>query len=92
VQAHQLHHDLQKRLRCFGRQCREIGKMFVTLVRLTYKGHRGAIVQMGMAIMAHNVATLVRLHEYRLSKRARTFRRRLRLRCRNVNQLNASIN
>lgn len=60
--------------------------------RVTYKGHRGAIVQTGMAIMAHNAATLVRIHEYRLSKRARKFRRRLRLRCRNVNQSNASIN
>ena len=36
--------------------------------------------------------TLVRIHEYRLSKRARMFRRRLRLRCRKVNQCNASIN
>jgi hypothetical protein len=60
--------------------------------RLTYKGHRGACVQMGMAVMAHHAATLVRIHEYRLSKRARTFRRRLRLRCRKVSQYNASIN
>ena len=60
--------------------------------QLTYKGHRGAIVQTGMAVMAHNAATLVRIHEYRLSKRARTFRRRLRLRCRKVHQFNASIN
>jgi hypothetical protein len=59
--------------------------------RLTYKGHRGAIVQTGMAVMAHNAATLVRIHEYRLSKRARIFRRRLRLRCRKVNQCHASI-
>ena len=59
---------------------------------LTYKGQRGAIVQMGMAVMAHNAATLVRIHEYRLSKRARTFRRRLRLRCRKVSHCNASIN
>jgi hypothetical protein len=59
---------------------------------VTYKGHRGAIVQTGMAVMAHNAATLVRIHEYRLSKRARTFRRRLRLRCRKVNQCNGSIN
>jgi hypothetical protein len=59
---------------------------------LTYKGHRGAIVQMGMAVMAYNAATLVRIHEYRLSKRARIFRRRLRLRCRKLNQCNASIN
>jgi hypothetical protein len=60
--------------------------------RLTYKGHRGAIVQTGMAVIAHNAATLVRIYEYRLSKRARMFRRRLRLRCRKVNQCNASIN
>jgi hypothetical protein len=60
--------------------------------RLTCKGHRGAIVQMGMAVLAHNAATLVRIHEYRLSKRARMFRRRLRLRCRKVNHYNASIN
>jgi hypothetical protein len=60
--------------------------------RIPYKGHRGAIVHIGMAVIAHNAATLVRIHEYRLSKRARTFRRRLRLRCRQVSQFNASIN
>lgn len=65
--------------------CRGVG-------HLTYKGHRGAIVQTGMAVMAHNAATLVRIHEYRLSKRARKFRRRLRLRCRKVSQFNAPIN
>jgi hypothetical protein len=59
---------------------------------LTYKGHRGAVVQTGMAVIAHNAATLVRIHEYRLSKRARMFRRRLRLRCRKVNQCKAPIN
>jgi hypothetical protein len=61
-------------------------------LRITYKGLRGATVHMGMAVMAHHAATLVRIHEYRLSKRARQFRRRLRLRCRQVNQCNASIN
>jgi hypothetical protein len=59
---------------------------------LTYKGHRGAIVQTGMAVMAHNAATLVRIHDYRLSKRARLFRRRLRLRCRKLTHCKASIN
>jgi hypothetical protein len=59
---------------------------------LTYKGHRGAIVQTGMAVVAHHAATLVRIHEYRLSKRARLFRRRLRLRCRQVNQWVVSLN
>ena len=57
--------------------------------RVTYQGHRGAIVHTGMAVMAHHAATLVRIHAYRLSERARTFRRRLRLRCRQVNQCNA---
>jgi hypothetical protein len=60
--------------------------------RLRDKGHRGAIVHTGMAVMAHQAATLVRIHEYRLSKRARLFRRKLRLRCRQVNHDNASIN
>ena len=59
---------------------------------LTDKGHRGAIVQTGMAVMAHHAAALVRIHEYRLSKRARLFRRKLRLRCRKVNHDHASIN
>ena len=57
--------------------------------RVTYKGHLGAIVQTGMAVMAYNAATLVRIHEYRRLQRARTFRRRLRLRCRKVNQCTA---
>jgi hypothetical protein len=53
---------------------------------LTSKGQRGAIGQTGMAVMAHHAAALVRIHAYRLSKRACQFRRRLRLRCRQVNQ------
>jgi hypothetical protein len=56
-------------------------------MRITDKGHRGATVHMGMAVMAPHAATLVRIHEYRLSKRARQFRRRLRLRCRQVNRV-----
>src|SRR5262245_16631484 len=141
AQAPQLQPDLAKIMRRFGRQCRGIGNVYVTLVRqterqvlergqlvlplawaaqvhlaytcgysrpvvesiiaslrcrrawrLTYKGHRGAIVQTGMAVMAHNAATWVRIHEYPLSKRARPFRRRQRLRCRKVNQCHASIN
>lgn len=46
---------------------------------ITYKGHRGAIIHTGMAIMAHNAATLVRIHQDRLSTRAQKFRRLLRL-------------
>jgi hypothetical protein len=35
TQAQQLHHDLAKIMRCFGRQCRGQGKVFVSLVRQT---------------------------------------------------------
>jgi hypothetical protein len=54
-------------------------------------GHRGAIVHTGMAGMAHNAATLVRLHDDRRSTRARQRRRRLRWRCRQGKQRKASI-
>ena len=60
--------------------------------RLTYTGHRGAIVQTGMAVMAHNAATLVRIHQQRLSKRAQKFRRLLRPKHHNVNQFKVSKN
>jgi hypothetical protein len=60
--------------------------------RITYKGQRGAIVQIGMAVMAHNAATLVRIHQDRLSKRAQKFRRLLRLKRHNVNEFNVSKN
>jgi hypothetical protein len=60
--------------------------------RLTYKGHRGAIVQMGMTVMAHNAATLARIYQGRLSKRAQKLRRLLCLKRHNVNQFNASTN
>jgi hypothetical protein len=60
--------------------------------RITYKGHRGAIVQVGMAVMAHNAATLRRIHQDRLSKRAQKFRRLLRLKRHNANEFNVSKN
>jgi hypothetical protein len=49
--------------------------------RITYKGHRGAVVQMGMTVIAHNAATLARIQQQCLSKRAQKLRRLLRLRC-----------
>ena len=60
--------------------------------RISYKGHRGAIIHTGMAIMAHNAATLVRIHQQRLSQRAQKFRRLLRLKRHNVNQFKVSKN
>ncbi len=60
--------------------------------RISYKGHRGAIIHTGMAVMAHNAATLVRIHQQRLSQRAQKFRRLLRLKHHNVNQFKVSKN
>ena len=60
--------------------------------RISYKGHRGAIIHTGMAVMAHNAATLVRIHQQRLSKRAQKFRRLLRLKPHNANQFKVSKN
>jgi len=60
--------------------------------RLTYKGHRGAIVQMGMTVMAHNAATVVRIQQNRLSKRAQKLRQLLRLKRHNINEFNAAKN
>jgi hypothetical protein len=57
-----------------------------------YKGLEGAVVQMGMTVIAHNGAVLVRICQQRLSKRGQKFRRLLGLRRRNVNQNNGSKN
>jgi hypothetical protein len=60
--------------------------------QLRYTGLQGATVQLGMTAMAHNGAAMVRIRQQRLSKRAQTFRRLLRLRQRNVNQFNEPKN
>ena len=60
--------------------------------RLTYKGQRGATVQMGMIVMAHNAATVVRIQHHRLSKRAQKLRRLLRLKRHKVNEIKDSKN
>ena len=57
-----------------------------------YKGLAGAVVQIGMTVLAHNGAVLVRIHQQRLSKRGQKFRRLLGLRRHNVNQINGSKN
>jgi len=48
--------------------------------RLRYRGPHGARVQLGMTVMAHNGAALVRVSYQPLSDRAKTFRQKLRLR------------
>src|SRR5262249_17759332 len=44
-----------------------------------YKGLEGAVVQIGMTVMAYNGAVLVRIRQQRLSKRGQKFRRLLGL-------------
>ena len=54
-----------------------------------YKGLQGAVIQMGMTVMAHNGAVLVRIRQQRLSKRGQKFRRLLGLNRYKFNQINA---
>ena len=61
-------------------------------LNLGYKGHRGAMRQQGMTVRAHNGATLVRIHQQHLSKRAQKFRRLLGLRYRKSNEINGQKN
>ena len=56
--------------------------------QVRYKGHPGAVVQLGMTAMAHNGAVVVRIRQQRLSKRAQKFRRLLGLRHRKINAIN----
>jgi hypothetical protein len=55
--------------------------------QIKYKGHRGAILQVTAATLACNGATLVRIQQGRLSKRAQKFRRFFRLKPPNLLQL-----
>jgi hypothetical protein len=59
---------------------------------LRYRGPRGAQVQLGMTVMAHNGAALVRVSHQPLSNRAQTFRQKLRLRNPKANKINRRIN
>lgn len=65
--------------------CRGVGQ-------ITYKGHHGAQLQMGMTVMAYNGATLVRIQHNRLSKRAQKLRRLVGLKRHNVNEFNVALN
>ena len=60
--------------------------------RITYKGQRGAIVQIGMAVMAHNAATVRRIYQNRLSTRAQKFRQLLRLKRHKPNEFKGPKN
>jgi hypothetical protein len=54
------------------------------------KGHEGAVVQMGMTVMAHNGGVLVRIRQQHLSKRGQKFRRLLGLKRYNISKINDS--
>jgi hypothetical protein len=60
--------------------------------QIRYQGPQGAVVQLGMTVMAYNGAALVRIRQQRLSKRAQKFRRLLGFRAHNINQINAPKN
>ncbi len=56
--------------------------------RIKYRGHQGASIQIGMAMVAANATTLVRIKHDCLSKRAQTFRHLFRLKPPNSNKNN----
>lgn len=60
--------------------------------QVRYKGHSGAVVQLGMTAMAYNGAVVVRICQQRLSKRAQKFRRLLGLRHHKINEINRPKN
>ena len=60
--------------------------------QVRYKGLEGAVIQMGMIVMAHNGAVLVRVGQQRLSKRGQKFRRLLGLKRHNIHQINDQKN
>jgi DDE family transposase len=60
--------------------------------QVRYKGLDGAVIQLGMTVMAHNGAVLVRIGQQRLSKRGQTFRRLLGLKRHNIRQINDQKN
>jgi hypothetical protein len=60
--------------------------------QVRYKGLEGAVIQLGMTVMAHNGAVLVRLGQQRLSIRGQKFRRFLGLKRHNINQINGQKN
>jgi len=88
----------QVRLACAGGYSRPVVESLIASLlgrgaaRITYKGQRGATVQLGMTVMAHNAATVVRIQHNRLSTRAQKFRHLLRLKRHNPNEFKAVKN
>jgi len=71
----------QVRLACACGDSRPVGARHMASLlargagQLRDNGPQGAVVQLGMTVMAHHGATLVRIRQPRLSKRAQQFRR-----------------
>jgi hypothetical protein len=88
----------QVQLACAGGYSRPVVESIIASLlcrgaaRLTYKGQHGAIVQIGMAILAHNAATVRRIYQNRLSTRAQKFRHLLRLKRHKPNEFKAPKN
>ena len=88
----------QVQLACAGGYSRPVVESHIASLlargagQVRYKGHLGAMRQQGMTVMAHNGATLVRIHQQHLSKRAQKFRRLLGLRYRKSNEINGQKN
>jgi hypothetical protein len=55
---------------------------------LRYRGDHGAQVQLGMTVMAHNGAALVRVGQQQLSERSKTLRQKLRLKNPKIKKIN----
>jgi hypothetical protein len=52
------------------------------------KGLEGAVLQLGMTVLAHNGAVVVRIRRQQVSKRAQKFRRLLGLKSPKINEIN----
>jgi hypothetical protein len=58
--------------------------------QVRYKGLEGAVIQLGMTVMAHNGAVLMRVGQQRLSIRGQKYRRLLGLKRHKISQINTS--
>jgi hypothetical protein len=82
---HRIRTPYQVHLACASGYSRPVGESHIATLmargaaQVRYKGLEGAVLQLGMTVMAHNGAVLVRIGQQRLSKRGQKFRRLLGL-------------
>jgi hypothetical protein len=95
---HRIRTPHQGHLACASGYSRPVGEGHIATLmargadQVRYKGLEGAVLQMGMTVMAHNGAVLVRIRQQRLSTRGQKFRRWLGLKRHNLNQINDQKN